>query len=405
MKDCFKKLFHLQAVVVTKSYLEGQKMIIECYPKKKSMICKSCGKRITTVHKYLKPQRIKHMFWQGNLIELSLSKRVFFCWDCKKKRLPWITSEQLSFIPKSKRYSFAYADQIIKSLGSTSFKTIQELSESSFTTLQRILSERIDPFIGLWVEDETTLSIGLDSHSFSGIKMLPSVTDLTNHRLITILPDEKRITMREFLKNIPHEKKDLIEEVCIDMDSQFKSLIKEELPQARIVVDFFHLVADGNKRISEARTLIQQTEKVKIPKRLFEKSKEHLNPNERVDLNNIFQAYPELKALWKIKEEIRLIHKLPSSPLATMYYQALIRKMKISSYSSVKSWAKTLFRWQNEILQYFKYHTTNGYTEGVNTKLKTIKRLSYGFRNINNYIRKAILSFITISLVLSHYLT
>lgn len=406
MQNCFIKLFRLQEFYVEDSRMEGKSMIITVRPKTKGIRCKICGKRIATVHKYLAPVRIKHLFWEGNLIELELKKRCFFCWECKKKgKSGYTTVEKINLIPKYKRYSLAYADQIIKGLGSTSFKTLQEISEGSFTTLQRILRDRVDPFVGQWESRDSTVSLGLDCHSFSGQKMLPTVTDITNHKLITILPDDRRTTVKKFLYNIPREKKNLIEEVCIDMDTHYLSAIREELPEARIVVDFFHVVSDANNRISDLRGIIQKQDKVRLPKRLFEKPKEHLSPNERAELNNIFVAYPELRSLWRVKEELRLIHRLPSTILAVISYRALVGEMKISSYLSVRHWARTLARWQEGILAYFTYQTTNGYTEGVNTKLKTIKRLSYGFRNIDNYIRKAMLSFVPISLLVTHYLT
>ena len=404
MNNCFKKLFHLQGLKVLDSKFEGKKMIIVCEPKKKETHCPSCGQRITTVHQYFKSRRIKHMFWQGNLIELDLKRRSFFCWPCKKKGLPWITIENVPIIPKSKRYSLVYADQIMKGLGQTTFKTQQELAKTSFSTLQKLLSSRIDPFIGVWPKDMEVRSIGIDLHSFSGTTMLPTICNLTDHRLITILPDNKQATMRQFLQNIPSEIKNQVKEVCIDMDCHYLKLIKEELPQARIVIDFFHVVQDANFRITETRTVIQKVNKVQLPKKLFEKNREHLNPNERVELNHIFKAYPELGELWRVKEQIRSIHKNPSTQLATILYGKLLKEMRLSAYPSIKQWAKTLNRWQDGILQYFEYHTTNGYTEGVNTKLKTIKRLSYGFRNIDNYIRKALLAFIPIGLLLYHYI-
>lgn len=404
MNNHFIKLFHLQAFKIEKTELIGEKMIIHCRLKSQRVICPSCGKWTKTVHQYLKPQRIKHMFWQGNIIELSLTKRSFFCWQCKKKGLPWLTLEQTDLIPKKARYSLVWADQVMKGLGQTTFKTQEELSKSSFSTIRKLLASRIDPYIGVWPKAGKVISLGIDLHSFSGVNMIPTVCDLTNGRLITILPDNKQNTFRTFLRNIPEEKKHLIEEVCIDMDCHYIKTIREELPNIRIVIDFFHVVQDANFRISEARTAIQKTNKIMISKRLLEKNKEHLNPNERVELNNIFKVYPELGALWKVKEKIRLIHKNPSTNLATILYGGLIKEMKESHYPSIKQWAKTLNRWQDGILAYFTYHTTNGYTEGVNTKLKTIKRLSYGFRNINNYIRKALLTFIPIGLLLYHYI-
>lgn len=407
MENCFIKLFNLQGFYIENTRMKDKTMIITVRTKAKSTICKLCGRRITTIHNYLPPSRIKHMFWAGNQIELELKKKCYFCWPCKKQgKSGYTTVERTKMIPLGKRYSLVYANQIMQGLGSTSFKTQQQLAEGSFSTLQNILRSRIDPFIGVWNEAETTVSIGLDCHSFSGMKMLPTVTDITNHRLITILPSDKRQTVKSFLSNIPVDKKAVIEEVCIDMDTHYLSAIREELPNARIVVDFFHIVADANKRITDARTVIQRECKVNLPKKLFDKSKEYLSLNERAELNNIFQAYPELGVLWRTKEKIRNIHKLPSTVLATISYGALISQMKVSKYPSVRSWAKTLYRWQDSILAYFEYHTTNGYTEGVNTKLKTIKRLSYGFRNIDNYIRKAMLAFIPISLlIVAHYLT
>jgi len=405
MQNCFIKLFKLQEFYVENSELEGKTMLITVKPKTKGVRCKDCGLYISTVNRYLKPKKVKHMFWQGNLIVLLVKARAFFCWKCQKKdKRRHITVDRLKSIPLKKNYSLAYADQIMKGLGSTSFKTQQELAESSFSTVQQILNDRIDPFIGVWSE-ETVTSIGLDCHSFSGQKMLPTITDISNHKLISILPNDKRTTVEKFLKEIPQIHRRTIKDVCIDMSRQYFQTIKRELPEATIVVDAFHVIADANKRISEFRTIIQKTDKVKLPRLLFDKPKEHLKANERVSLNEINKAYPELCKLWQFKEEIRRIYKIPNSTLAKITFNSMLRRMKLSEYQSVKHWLKTLMRWQNEILAYFDNFTTNGYTEGVNTKLKTIKRLSYGFRNIDNYIRKAMLSFIPISLLLTHYLT
>ena len=162
---------------------------------------------------------------------------------------------------------------------------------------------------------------------------------------------------------------------------------------------------DVNRRVSELRTTIQKRDKVKLLKMIFEKPKEHLKPNDRVSLNETNKAYPELCELWQFKEEMRRIYKIPNRFLAEISFNDMTRRMKLSKHASTKQWLNTLMRWREEILAYFDRFTTNGYTEGVNTKLKTIKRLSYGFRNVDNYIRKSMLAFIPISLLLPHYLT
>jgi len=409
MQNCFIKLFKLQEFYVMSSRIEGKKMIISVKPKTKGVKCRDCGKYITAVRNYLPPRTVRHMYWEGNLVLLEIHRRAFNCWWCYKKdnkKRAHITADRLKTIPKWTSYSLAYADQLLKGLSSNSFKYLNELSGSSFTLASKILNDRIDPFVGNWsINNDPITSLGLDCHSFSGTKMLPTITDISNHKLISILPDDKRTTVERFLKNIPNERKSEIREVCIDMDRHYYQTIKRELPKAKIVVDAFHVVADANRKLSMLRTTIQQSYKVKLPKILFDKPKEHLKPNEVVSLNEIVKAYPDLGELWRYKEEIRRIYKLPNSKLAEMSFDSMIRRMRLSKYQPTKQLLGMLLRWQDEILAYFDNFTTNGYTEGVNTKLKTIKRLSYGFRNIDNYIRKAMLAFIPFSLLVAHYLT
>jgi len=400
-------MFKLQEFYVENSKFEGKKMMITVRPKTRGVICRDCGRYIKTDHKYLPTRKVKHMFWEDNLIVLNIKIRAFFCWQCQKKdKTKHITVDRFKTIPINKSYSLAYADQIIKGLGSASFKTRAEISQSSFSVITKLLKDRIDPFVGSWPDnDAPIISLGLDCHSFSGHKMLPTVTDISNHQLISILPNDKRITVERFLHNIPNHHKETIREVCIDMCRDYYQTIKRELPDATIVVDAFHVIADANRKISELRTAIQKADKVKLPKILFDKPKEKLNPNQRVALNEINKAYPELFELWKFKEELRRIYKIPNRTLAEISFNSMTYRMKLSKHPSIKQWLSTLMRWNVEILAYFDRFTTNGYTEGVNTKLKTIKRLSYGFRNIDNYIRKAMLSFIPISLLMSYYLT
>ncbi|MDF1497926.1 MAG: transposase [Patescibacteria group bacterium] len=52
-----------------------------------------------------------------------------------------------------------------------------------------------------------------------------------------------------------------------------------------------------------------------------------------------------------------------------------------------------MIRWKEYILNYFNNFSTNAFTEGCYTKVKMIKRMPFGFRNIENYIAKVMLAF------------
>jgi len=65
-------------------------------------------------------------------------------------------------------------------------------------------------------------------------------------------------------------------------------------------------------------------------------------------------------------------------------------------------WPESLeYAWDRYILNYFDNRTTNAYTEGIHTKIKMIKRVSFGFRNVHVYIRKVLLSLFPLATILS----
>ena len=55
------------------------------------------------------------------------------------------------------------------------------------------------------------------------------------------------------------------------------------------------------------------------------------------------------------------------------------------SLPEFKELLHTLTNWREEILNYFDYRITNGFVEGKNNRIKTIKRTAYGYRNLDNF--------------------
>ena len=67
-------------------------------------------------------------------------------------------------------------------------------------------------------------------------------------------------------------------------------------------------------------------------------------------------------------------------------------------------WARTLEKHHDSILNYFDFHITNAYTEGVHTKMKLIKRQGFGYRNKEIYLRKLVLGFLPLAALISPHL-
>jgi len=63
-------------------------------------------------------------------------------------------------------------------------------------------------------------------------------------------------------------------------------------------------------------------------------------------------------------------------------------------FGKTKEMCNTLMKWKPYILNYFESRTTNAFIEGCHNKIKLIKRMSYGFRNFENYVLKITLAFL-----------
>lgn len=262
------------------------------------------------------------------------------------------------------------------------------------------------PFEGSWKEERRSgkpISVGIDEHSFSGHDMCITITNLTTPSLKSILPDDTKKTLDTFLSKIPDDVGSRITSFCIDMKKMYKLSVRRHFPNAKVVIDHFHLIYDANHRIDEERRITQEMKGVKIPKKLFLKNKENLSDMEKDLINSYFTKYPDLKFYWHIKESLRDMYKLKQKRRAEEKLNSLIRIMCKQRERGLTQWASTLEYWKEEILNFYDYRITNAYTEGIHTKLKLIKRIGFGFKNKEVYIRKAALACLPVTF-LPHFI-
>ena len=197
-----------------------------------------------------------------------------------------------------------------------------------------------------------------------------------------------------FLRKIP---KDKVKEVCIDMKESLRKLAEVIFPEAKVVVAHFHVIAGANRRMDEARRIEQDVyrkRKVKIPKKIFLIGREKLTEEKKQRVDELLDKYPGLKGFYWAKEKIRELYRQESREEATKLLDNIIFNLKSNDDGELIRWGNTLKRWKEPILNYFDNHTTNGFTEGCNTKIKMLKRISYGLRNVEVYWRKMLLGFV-----------
>jgi transposase len=176
------------------------------------------------------------------------------------------------------------------------------------------------------------------------------------------------------------------------------------------VADRFHVMAqinqelDGERKkekrkieaeIKQAKTSEEKLEKETIlagitdSKYAILKNKEDLNDKQKDKLAQVQNVSDRLKIMHKLKEEFRELfektEKWTDGLLGVGKWLSKAQKYFIKSQS-------TIYHWFDEILAYFDNRTTSGVVEGINNKLKLIKRSGYGFTNFENFRNRCLLN-------------
>jgi len=236
------------------------------------------------------------------------------------------------------------------------------------------------------------------------------LVDLDTSKLITILSDRTQETIKKTLREWGSGLLEQIQEVSIDLWKGYKTLVTELMPNAQVVADRFHVMTQINneldahrkrekRNIEELIRKAQSSEKAEYEKILegLKKSKYVLLKNEKdlseEQINKLIQVKnvsPTLKMMHELKEKIRTIFK------KTSHWYTGVFKLGMWLSKAKKYFPKsnnTIIRWFDEIIAYFDNGTTSGTVEGINNKLKLIKRSAYGFRNFENFRVRCLLAF------------
>ena len=177
----------------------------------------------------------------------------------------------------------------------------------------------------------------------------------------------------------------------MDMHEPFRQAVQMCLPLARIVVDKFHLIRHINGALDKVRIKLQGGNRRGKRGDLFRsrytllKAVERLTDWEKAKLNQLFYRYPTLKRAWMLKESFRAWYKEIDRSRAEERLSLLEERIANDSLPEFKELLHTLDNWREEILNYFDYRITNGFVEGKNNRIKTIKRTAYGYRNLDNF--------------------
>lgn len=342
--------------------------------------CPRCGEMTSKVHDY-RTQTIKDITAFGEKTIIFLKKRRHVCPLCGKKFY-----ESVPFLPRYHRMTNRLVAYVIDSLKKVcSIKSVADECNISQTTAARI-------FDIVWYSNKElpkVLSLDEFRGNAGGEKFQCIVTDPEHKRVLDILPNRKTEDLSGYF--LKYKDRRNVQNVVIDMSGPYRYLAKSLFPQAKIIADRYHVVrqvmwAFENVRKEEQLKFHESRRKYfKRSRRLLLKKQENLTTDEATQVESMLRISDRLRWAYRMKNEFHKFMECKNREEARK--QLGIWNMMAAGYDLQEFHActKTFINWSEEILNSFEYPYSNGYTEGVNNKIKVIKRNAFGVRNFNRF--------------------
>jgi transposase len=346
--------------------------------------CPACKSSQSFFRHGQRKQLFFHTPTKGKRLGLMVVRQRYRCTTCSK-----VFYQPLPEMDERRSATKLLIAYIQKRCIKYTFQSIAEEVGVSEATVRSIFSDHVKELDkqSKWSRCEW---IGIDEVKVGKISVFV-VTDLKKHNLLDMMETKKNNSKRYLsIVSLFIEKADqfAIRAVCMDMTKDYRLAVKRYLPNARIVIDKFHVIRLVVKKVDTIRKATARKLKLKRHqrKRLLNHARKYILTNRHTlddegirTRNAWFASAPELKTAYYTKEEFLDIYNVSDRAEAERRYRTWKEKI-IKENPSFLSVTKTVDNWYNEIFNYFDFpEVTNGYTEAINRLIKFQNRIGNGY--------------------------
>ena len=235
------------------------------------------------------------------------------------------------------------------------------------------------------------IAIGMDETSRAkGHDYITLFVDLGQRRTIYIAKGKDNATVKQFIEDfIAHDGcQELIEDISCDMSPAFLKGIKENLPNARITFDKFHIIKLINEAVDHVRKEESHTQPLlKKTKYIFLKNQNNLTENEQIKLENLKLSNYKLKSLraLQIRESFQDIYEASTEQEFGMLLKRWYFWATHSNLRPIIKVAKTIKEHWDGIIEWKRSQINNGILEGLNSVIQATKSKARGYSTFRNF--------------------
>lgn len=348
---------------------------------KKCAYCGSCDVRIKDTKE--RSFRALNLGQLRTYLKIPVYKlRCKSCKKCAWMQLPFVAGK----LPMTKSL-ISYVIQLISmaTLLSVSiflglqWKTVKGIDKENLKKRAKQFSFKKLRYISI---DEIAIKKG---HNYMTI-----FSDIATGQIIHAVEGRSEEATRGFLKLLKQKAKRL-RGIAIDMSAAYASAIKIHLPHVSIVYDRFHVTKlltgtlDEIRRSEQKKCLQYGIDVIKGDRFLLLRNFSTLEKDKQSRLEKLLEINKPLAIAHSMKEQFRMLWEQGSVKQGSRFLVRWIMEAFESGVELLSKVASSLLRYSEGLLSYFEHRIDNGKAEGINNKIKVLKRQAYGFRDMEYF--------------------
>ena len=358
----------------TREEYKGNTIILHIQAKEREKVCPRCGNFIGL------PIGGKKV-----LIRMKVQRYKFR--DCDYDQ-----QERIPFATGSRSYTHRFAKYVVDLLSGMTLQDVSNHLGVSWDTVKEIhstyLERHYSPPSLKGVEN-----IGIDEFAVrKGHVYKTIVVDLDSGRVLYVGDGKGADALTKFWRKVKR-KGIKIKHVATDLSAAFIASVMENCPEAVHVFDHFHVVKLMNEKLDDIRRKVYSMEK-DVNKRKVLKGTRYLLLGNGADifdkqhksrLDNALAMNEPLSKAYYLKEQLRQIWMQPVKSMGEDVFDDWVRQAEESEIPQLQKMAVTMRAYKTGILAWYDCHLSTGKVEGINNKIKVMKRNAYGFRDDKDF--------------------
>ena len=325
-------------------------------------------------------------------------KRSWLCFMQARVDCPecGVVTEDLSFCDPWATYTKRLAAEVALSCRETrSLKAIAEQYSLDWKTVKEIDKKALIQELPSPADTPARL-LAVDEFSIKKRhRYATTVIDAEAPSVLWVGKDRKQETLEGFFNLFGEENCEGVEAVAMDMWDPFEAATRKHCPQAEIVYDPFHIISSYGKkvvdkvRVEEAKKAREKHKDVyKGTRYILLSNKKKLESWQREKLSDLLAMNKRLFTVYVLKDDLKRLWSYKSPYWAERFFHGWYRRAIYSKIEPLKKFARMLKRRLPGILAHCRYRIHTSVLEGINNKIKVIKRIAYGYRDEEYFFLK-----------------